>query len=269
MFRTVQSSLLLSALLLTGVALAHSGPGAHEQPSQQSQLPGDQARQDIKAAGAQREARQPHATVEQYQDFEVLGWTLHVHEDLVAEEELFEEVRAELHHQLFRIVQVLPEDRVEILQEVPVWVELRNPYSGNCQYHPSRQWLENNGYLPEKAQGIELSAARGFLSSSRTTQPFVMLHELAHAYHDRHLGFDHEGLIQRFREAREAGSYDRVLHANGRRVRAYAMTDHKEFFAEATEAYFGQNDFFPFVRAELREHDQAMYDMVREVWGIE
>ena len=28
-----------------------------------------------------------------------------------------------------------------------------------------------------------------------------------------------------------------------------------EYFAEASEAYFGTNDFFPFVRIELRRHD--------------
>ncbi|MGO9112581.1 MAG: hypothetical protein ACLP9L_25400 [Thermoguttaceae bacterium] len=33
----------------------------------------------------------------------------------------------------------------------------------------------------------------------------------------------------------------------GQHVRHYALTDHKEFFAEMSEAYFGMNDFFPFV----------------------
>jgi hypothetical protein len=32
----------------------------------------------------------------------------------------------------------------------------------------------------------------------------------------------------------------------------YALTDEKEFFAEMTEAYFGANDFYPFVVGELK-----------------
>jgi dipeptidyl-peptidase-4 len=28
-----------------------------------------------------------------------------------------------------------------------------------------------------------------------------------------------------------------------------------EYFAETTEAYFSRNDFFPFTRAELLEHE--------------
>ena len=50
-------------------------------------------------------------------------------------------------------------------------------------------------------------------------------------------------------------------------MRHYALTNHKEFFAEMTEAYFGVNDFFPFVRAELRRHDEATFLMLQEIWG--
>jgi hypothetical protein len=46
------------------------------------------------------------------------------------------------------------------------------------------------------------------------------------------------------------------------------MTNHKEYFSETTEAYFGTNDIFPFVRAELKKHDPAMYALLEEVWGV-
>ena len=55
---------------------------------------------------------------------------------------------------------------------------------------------------------------------------------------------------------------------DGRKVRAYAAENEKEYFAESTEAYFGSNDFFPFVRAELKEHDPKMYDLLEKVWGV-
>lgn len=38
-----------------------------------------------------------------------------------------------------------------------------------------------------------------------------------------------------------------------------------EFFAEASAALFGTNDFFPFVRAELASHDPDA--LVRRLWG--
>ncbi len=40
-----------------------------------------------------------------------------------------------------------------------------------------------------------------------------------------------------------------------------------EFFAEMTETYFGQNDFFPFNRAELQREEPAISELMRAIWG--
>ena len=45
------------------------------------------------------------------------------------------------------------------------------------------------------------------------------------------------------------------------------MENDQEYFAELSEAFFGTNDFYPFVRAELREHDAEAYRAVKELWG--
>ena len=45
------------------------------------------------------------------------------------------------------------------------------------------------------------------------------------------------------------------------------MTNHKEYFAEGTEAYFYRNDFYPFVRAELKKHDLDLHQVLEKVWG--
>lgn len=208
--------------------------------------------------------------IERYADREILGWPLKVHEDLLAQEELAEQVFAEMHHQLYRLTRVMPEDKLEHLREVVLWVELRNPEGGSACYHPSRGWLENNNHLPAKARGIEIGNAESFLRYTKRDQPFVLLHELAHAYHHRVLGFEHPPIIAAYERAAEAGIYEEVLFISGRRtVRHYALTDHKEFFAESTEAFFGQNDFYPFVQGELLEHDPETYALMIEVWGIE
>ena len=43
----------------------------------------------------------------------------------------------------------------------------------------------------------------------------------------------------------------------------------EEYFAELTEAYFGQNDWFPHNREELRNYDPRGYKMIEEVWSAE
>ena len=98
-------------------------------------------------------------------------------------------------------------------------------------------------------------------------QQFV-LHELAHAYHDQILGFDDPEILRAYNDAKKKGIYEKVLLHTGREVRHYAATDHKEYFAEATEAYLYRNDFYPFVAAELRRHDPAAFTIMENVWGL-
>lgn len=241
------------ALLLWAIAFAtaQSPAIAHQVDTEQAQAP------------------QPHSPVEAYETQELLGWTLRVHEDLIADAELHEQVIGELHHQLFRITRVLPEQAAEKLRGVTIWIEMENPHSAAAQYHPNRRWLEDNGYLMEKAKCVEISHARRFLRTTQSTQPFVLLHELAHAYHDQELGFDQAEVIAAYESAKDRGNYEEVLHINGREVRHYALTNHKEYFAEATEAYFGTNDHYPFVRAELRRHDPNIYALLAKLWGVE
>ncbi len=35
-----------------------------------------------------------------------------------------------------------------------------------------------------------------------------------------------------------------------------------------TEAYFGANDFFPFNRAELKESEPEIYELLAHVWEV-
>jgi dipeptidyl-peptidase 4 len=83
------------------------------------------------------------------------------------------------------------------------------------------------------------------------------LHELAHAYHARVLpkGFGNEDIKAAFENAKAKGLYEKTEQrfGDGRSasVRAYAITNPMEYFAECTEAYFCSNDFFPFTRKQL------------------
>jgi hypothetical protein len=39
-----------------------------------------------------------------------------------------------------------------------------------------------------------------------------------------------------------------------------------EYFAESSEAFFGKNDFYPFVRSELKQHDPEMFELLKTLW---
>jgi Mlc titration factor MtfA (ptsG expression regulator) len=104
--------------------------------------------------------------------------------------------------------------------------------------------------------------------------PNFALHELAHAYHHRVLpdGFDNAELKAAYERAKASKTYDKVERwfGNGRpntTERAYAMSNPQEYFAESTEAYFSRNDFFPFNRANLKQHDPEMEKLLGSLWG--
>ena len=151
-------SVLGLTLSLAQPALGHSGHDHDQDPVASSEQSNERQARVRQSPG---KGKAPHATISAYKDDEVLGWKMLVHEDLMADKDLYQEVKDEMHHQLFRITKVVPAEQVAILQKVPVWIELNNTYSNNCQFHPSKKWLEGNGYLPEKAQAIEISNAKG------------------------------------------------------------------------------------------------------------
>jgi len=196
-------------------------------------------------------------------------WTLRVHQDLLAEKNaaLLAEVLAELDNHLYRIERAIPPKALAKLKKVVLWMEYDNLKARNAHYHPSVKWLKANRYNPDKAKCVEFGSARGFLRGVRH-QPWMVLHELAHAYHDQVLGFDHPKVVAAYEAAKKSGKYDKVLVWTGRLVRHYAITNHKEYFAECSEAYFGTNDFYPFVKAELKQHDPVMYALLEELWGV-
>lgn len=170
--------------------------------------------------------------------------------------------------QLLAIALLLGEDRLSKLRELEIWVELENPRLNSMQYHPSAEWLRENGHDPRLAKKVHIPHAEDLLSREENARhPWRLLHELAHAYQDRFLGWENPRLREAYENAVKSGTYESVLHISGERTRHYALSNLHEYFAEGTEAYFFQNDFYPFVRAELKEHDPALYEFLREVWG--
>ena len=154
------------------------------------------------------------------------------------------------------------------MQKVGIWIERDHPRLHSMQYHPSRDWLLANRHDPRLTRKVHITQAAELLSREQMLKhPAVILHELAHGYHDQVLGFDDASIRLAYEAAKKAGIYERVLLYTGEKVRHYGLTTPQEYFAEGTEAYFYRNDFYPFVRAELKEHDPVLHALLEKVWG--
>lgn len=191
------------------------------------------------------------------------GWTISIDPRLARGDG--EEALEMLANHLQRIAILIPEPALEKMRELVIWIDQDHPRLKGMQYHPSKQWLVANEHTPELAKKVHICRAEQLLSREQMLKhPAVILHELAHGYHDQFLSFDNEKIMEAYQAAKESGNYENVLLYTGKTVSHYGLNNHKEYFAEGVEAYFYRNDFYPFVRAELHEFDPQLESVIQE-----
>lgn len=198
------------------------------------------------------------------------GWTVYIQPAMLQGENATAgaEQLSMLGNHLQRIKILLPEKQLKIMQTLEIWIEQDHPTLGNMQYHPGKGWLKDHGHDQRLHQKVHIPRAAALLSRQQILKhPAVILHELAHSYHDQILGFDHARIKNAYDRAMAAGKYQQVLLYTGQTVKHYGTTNEKEYFAEGTEAYFYRNDFYPFVAAELEIYDPVFFEVLKEIWG--
>jgi len=204
--------------------------------------------------------------------FRIRGWKLHLNAKLWnGKPELTKSMIQIMDQQLERVENVIPSESLKKIRKIHLWANPPVPgVRPTAAYHPSARWLKQNHRNLAMAKAIEITNVDKF-EFENVRMPYLMLHELAHAYHDQVLGFENPRIRTLFEAASDSGGYDKVKRFTGRKIvddKAYAMSNPKEYFAESTEAYFGKNDFFPFNQAELKSHDPDMHDLVKKLWGV-
>ncbi len=219
-------------------------------------------------AGAAPRKLKPQRVKIEHVKRDIEGWTVYLDKrlELPEHQETAKLGLRILSNKLFEITQVVPAGPLAEMRKVAIYVDLEHAL-GSLQYHPDAGWLKRNGYDPAMAKAVHVPGLSRLIGiQRRNRQPWVMLHELAHAYHDQVLGFDHEEVIRAYDHLKASKKLESVLIVDGRNTRHYALTNHKEFFAEMTESYFAVNDFYPFVRAELKEFSPETYKMLDKIW---
>ncbi len=203
-----------------------------------------------------------------YETRTINGWQVLIEDSFAkANDETLAKVVAELTSQLHGIVRMVPAPALEKIRAVPIWVN-RKSGTACMAFHPSAEWLSGHGFNPHMANSVEIGNAENFISWTRQ-QPWMVLHELAHAYHFRQFGYQYPPILNAWQNAKQSGTYDSVLHIQGKVQKHYALNNQMEYFAELSESYFGTNDFFPFVRPELKKHDPTGFEVIERAWGVQ
>ncbi|MEI7899485.1 MAG: hypothetical protein WCK89_04485 [bacterium] len=236
-----------------------------------------QGREIAQAASAAADpAGKPSANPGSEDRFEILnleGWTVYINRDV--RRKYPEQTARTLEHlkwELYQIKLAAPALAVNNMQEKnAIWIEYKEKV--DLSYHPERSWLINQGYtIPRDPESfMSLSVATHVGDSYR--HPFVVFHELAHGYDYHFIGkgkdYGNKECQDNYERMMKEGKYEKVKIWDGRVGSHYARSNRMEYWAESTEAYLAVNDIYPFVRAELREHDPQMARFVERYWGVD
>ena len=198
------------------------------------------------------------------------GWTVRVDDRLLHGDGAAPGERALklLTARLVAITIVVPEKSLTKLRAITIELDLNYGDLTAMQYHPDAGWLKENGYSEKLAKCVHIPEVEDFLSPYENHRmPWVVLHELAHGFHDQTIGFDDARVTAVWKKFCQSGRYKSVLTRPGHLREHYGLTDQKEFFAEMTECYFGSNDFYPFVTGELKQAEPEIFQLLAEIWG--
>ena len=201
------------------------------------------------------------------------GWTVRVSRRLLeGEAQATAKALELLAGQLETINKVVPAKPLEALHAVPLWFNPQHSEKDHprAEYHPGAGWLRDNHRDPVMVKAVEFTNIPIFEKECRR-MPMFVLHELAHAYHDRVLGFENAEIAAAYEQAKAGGRYKNVDRWSGMalsKADAYALSNPREYFAETSEAFFGRNDFQPFDSEELKKMDPGMYSLLGKLWGL-
>jgi len=209
-----------------------------------------------------------HAPTAQFEKREIAGFRVMISPAAKADPGALDPVLELLTKKLTEIGTLVPHEAYVKLQKVPFWLEHDNPKNIGMCFHPSADWLKENGYNVDKAQGVEVGNLTNFIAW-RSIQPYMDLHELSHAWEFMFMDSESQKLLTKaFDDAVASGKYESVEFVTGGKKKHYALTNQHEYFAETCEAYFGKNDFYPFVKSELKSFDPEGYALVERAWKI-
>lgn len=226
-----------------------------------------------------------------YEETTLGGWPVHVESNWHGGDT---KLQQRLESDLQYASSCLPLPAREFLQQsTPIYINRTQKYGpkacptkgkGLC-FHPHKQWLCDNGMSPQKHKCIELYDSSDYLEDCQQWGPGgVLLHELCHAYHYNMCknGYDNTEIKKCYQQAMKDGLYERVeCHSrNGKKEykRAYACTNHMEYFAELSTAFLGgldddenqeYNKWFPYCRSQLKHHDPRAYSLLQRIWNVD
>jgi hypothetical protein len=119
---------------------------------------------------------------------------------------------------LLEIIKIIPSHVVEILKTVRIYTNKTYFYNGKPVHgaccHWSKEWLRQNGNLPEKESHVEVYNIEDYKNWIKE-QPSMLFHEMVHAYQWREGARINEFVTEVYEKVMKKGIYDKVKYIYG------------------------------------------------------
>ena len=199
----------------------------------------------------------------EYNHVKITGWDVHI-ETKLAKDPRTRIVLQYIEKSLKQAKIELPRKHLDKLQKVPIWISENN--GKDVEYYFYERRVYQGGFDPKKFGGIEIQNIDNFLTMIEYDKG-IMVHELAHAYHNMNYKKIDKLIMKAFKNAGWERLYKKEETRRDRKPqRVYASYSPFEYFAELSAIYFVGNHYYPYDYLDLKKHDPMGYEMILEAW---
>jgi hypothetical protein len=200
----------------------------------------------------------------QYSIDSIDGWTVHTNISLKGSDTVAILKRL-LTRQLDTVVKIFPVPTLQLLRRSQIWIE-RNGDFGGMTYHFSPAWLQEHGYNPEMAPGIELTDPGAFVSEQENgTAQFYLFLMTGYAFQIIQSG--DRTIFEAFQHMLQTDLYKQVVSECGRASYGIARNSAWDYFAVLSSSYLNRGTAYPFDRKSLSQYDPRGYRVVSNILG--
>lgn len=217
---------------------------------------------------------------------EVAGFSVYVNNEMERLGGKRDKLVGRLRTYLEEVVELLPPECMKELRATRIWVDYAAPSSMNVTTSGVAHYVsltaDSARVRPFMRGGIRVFAvycleddAHRFLDE---WHHFWLIHEFAHAYHQKVLKMDNPRVTRAYEGAMGRGLYQVV---EGRapnwelkkvviqKTQTYARANQAEYFAELSVAYLARNWAYPYQRIDLCKYDPQGFALMAKVWGAD
>lgn len=126
---------------------------------------------------------------------------------------------------------------------------------------------EKNLYDQRWQNALIVYSSKNYLYLDDLWQIKSVAHELAHAWHIKNWAEKHPPILSAWQNALNQQLYLNVDDYKGRKIlKAYALQNQLEYFAEISAAYFFKINYYPYDLYGLQSYDPQGYALVQSLW---